>query len=48
MIVLLTDMIACLLICSGAMAYDRFAYGYARWQWHMIALLTDMLGSNGI
>jgi len=30
------------------MAYDRFAYGYAREQWHMIVLLTDMLGSNGI
>jgi len=26
------------------MAYDRFAYGYAREQWHMIVLLTDMLG----
>ncbi|WP_156475972.1 hypothetical protein [Sporosarcina psychrophila] len=30
------------------MAYDRFAYGFAREQWYMIALLTDMLGSNGI
>jgi len=31
-----------------AMAYDRFAYGFAREQWHIIVLLTDLLGSNGI
>ncbi|WP_438298029.1 hypothetical protein [Sporosarcina sp. FA15] len=28
------------------MAYDRFADGYAREQWHMIVLLTDMLGEQ--